>query len=49
MAIRFDETDVRAMGRPAGGVKGIELEDGDAVVSHDRRPARRRTSARAWC
>ena len=33
MAIRFVETDVRAMGRPAGGVKGIELEDGDAVVS----------------
>ncbi|MEA2709505.1 MAG: gyrase subunit [Phycisphaerales bacterium] len=25
MAIRFKETDVRAMGRPAGGVKGIEL------------------------
>ena len=33
MAIRFHETDVRAMGRPAGGVKGIELEDDDAVVS----------------
>jgi len=33
MAIRFIETDVRAMGRPAGGVKGIELEDDDAVVS----------------
>jgi len=33
MAIRFAETDVRAMGRPAGGVKGIELEEGDAVVS----------------
>ena len=33
MAIRFNETDVRPMGRPAGGVKGIELEDGDAVVS----------------
>jgi DNA gyrase subunit A len=25
MAIRFKETDVRAMGRPAAGVKGIEL------------------------
>jgi DNA gyrase subunit A len=25
MSIRFKETDVRAMGRPAGGVKGIEL------------------------
>ncbi|HEX4793509.1 MAG TPA: DNA gyrase subunit A [Humisphaera sp.] len=33
MAIRFVETDVRAMGRPAGGVKGIELEETDAVVS----------------
>jgi DNA gyrase subunit A len=32
MAIRFDEKDVRAMGRPAGGVKGIELEEGDDVV-----------------
>jgi DNA gyrase subunit A len=33
MAIRFVETDVRAMGRPAGGVKGIDLEEGDEVVS----------------
>ena len=33
MAIRFNETDVRAMGRPAGGVKGIELDDADRVVS----------------
>jgi DNA gyrase subunit A len=32
MAIRFDESDVRAMGRPAHGVKGIELEDGDEVI-----------------
>ncbi|MDR3639481.1 MAG: DNA gyrase subunit A [Isosphaeraceae bacterium] len=32
MAIRFDESDVRAMGRPAYGVKGISLEDGDEVV-----------------
>jgi len=30
MAIRFRETDVRAMGRPAGGVKGIELTEADA-------------------
>src|SRR6202042_3397383 len=29
MAIRFNETDVRSMGRPAGGVKGIELEADD--------------------
>src|SRR5262249_26588739 len=32
MAIRFDESDVRAMGRPAYGVKGINLEDGDEVI-----------------
>ncbi|MGD9689123.1 MAG: DNA topoisomerase (ATP-hydrolyzing) subunit A [Phycisphaerales bacterium] len=31
-AIRFPEDDVRVMGRSAGGVKGIELEDADAVV-----------------
>jgi len=33
MAIRFEESDVRAMGRTAYGVKGITLEQGDAVVS----------------
>jgi DNA gyrase subunit A len=32
MAIRFDESDVRAMGRPAYGVKGINLIDDDEVV-----------------
>jgi DNA gyrase subunit A len=33
LAIRFDETDVRAMGRPAGGVTGIRFKkDGDEVV-----------------
>ena len=32
MAIRFDESDVRAMGRPAHGVKGISLADDDEVV-----------------
>jgi DNA gyrase subunit A len=32
MAIRFDEADVRAMGRGAYGVKGITLEPGDEVV-----------------
>jgi DNA gyrase subunit A len=32
MAIRFNEDDVRVMGRPAAGVKGIELADGDQVV-----------------
>jgi DNA gyrase subunit A len=33
MAIRFDETDVRPMGRTAYGVKGIDLDEGDTVVS----------------
>ena len=33
MAIRFEETDVRAMGRGARGVKGITLDAGDSVVS----------------
>jgi DNA gyrase subunit A len=34
LAIRFNETDVRAMGRPAGGVTGIRFKrDGDEVVS----------------
>ena len=33
MAIRFEETDVRPMGRTAYGVKGIDLDEGDNVVS----------------
>ncbi len=33
MAIRFEETDVRPMGRSAYGVKGITLAEGDDVVS----------------
>jgi DNA gyrase subunit A len=33
MAIRFEESDVRPMGRSAYGVKGITLEQGDAVVA----------------
>ncbi|AGA24596.1 DNA gyrase subunit A [Singulisphaera acidiphila] len=32
MAIRFDESDVRAMGRPAHGVRGIGLLDDDEVI-----------------
>ncbi len=31
-AIRFDENDVRSMGRPAYGVRGISLKKGDFVV-----------------
>ena len=33
LAIRFKETDARAMGRTTRGVKAIELNDGDYVVS----------------
>jgi DNA gyrase subunit A len=33
MAIHYSEEDVRPMGRTAYGVKGIQLEEGDAVVS----------------
>jgi DNA gyrase subunit A len=33
MSIRFSEEDVRAMGRPATGVRGISLEKEDAVVA----------------
>jgi len=32
LAVRFDESEVRDMGRQAGGVKGIELGTGDKVV-----------------
>jgi DNA gyrase subunit A len=32
MAIRFDEDDVRSMGRPAYGVRGMDLDDGDYIV-----------------
>jgi DNA gyrase subunit A len=32
-AIRFHETDVRAMGRDASGVQGMRLREGDEVIS----------------
>ena len=32
-AIRFDENEVRTMGREASGVRGIRLKDGDQVIS----------------
>ena len=38
LAIRFDEQDVRAMGRTAHGVKGISLNYGDEVVAMDSVP-----------
>jgi DNA gyrase subunit A len=33
MSIRFSEEDVRPMGRPAAGVRGINLDAGDSVVA----------------
>ncbi|ACL67818.1 DNA gyrase, A subunit [Anaeromyxobacter dehalogenans 2CP-1] len=39
MAIRFEESDVRPMGRTAYGVKGITLEAGDEVVAGAAIPA----------
>ncbi len=38
MSIRFEESDVRPMGRTAYGVKGITLDEGDAVVSAETLP-----------
>jgi len=35
MSIRFNEDDVRAMGRSATGVKGIQLDEGDKVIDMD--------------
>lgn len=35
MAIRFKETDVRPMGRPAAGVIGIRMDEGDYVIGFD--------------
>ena len=32
MSIRFEESDVRSMGRPATGVRGISLDKEDMVV-----------------
>jgi len=31
-AIRFNESDVRAMGRPARGVRAMDLAEGDAII-----------------
>jgi DNA gyrase subunit A len=38
MAIRFEETQARAMGRTAYGVKGITLDDGDELVAAEVLP-----------
>jgi DNA gyrase subunit A len=32
MAIKFDESDVRAMGRPAAGVTSMKLDEGDYII-----------------
>ncbi|MDR0646612.1 MAG: DNA gyrase subunit A [Elusimicrobiota bacterium] len=37
-SIRFDETQVRAMGRQAKGVRGIRLAEGDSVVGMEHAP-----------
>ncbi len=42
MAIRFDENDVRSMGRPAYGVRGIDLARNDYVVGIAVTPKERR-------
>ncbi len=42
MAIRFDENDVRSMGRPAYGVRGIEIGKNDYVVGIAVTPKERR-------
>ncbi len=34
-AIRFKESDIRAMGRSAGGVRGMKLKGGDVIVGAD--------------
>jgi DNA gyrase subunit A len=35
MAIRFSEDEVRAMGRGAAGVRGIDVEESDEVIAAD--------------
>ncbi|WP_376790113.1 DNA gyrase subunit A, partial [Thermoflexus sp.] len=35
-ALRFEEAEVRPMGRAAAGVRGIRLEEGDMVIALDR-------------
>lgn len=42
MAIRFDENDVRSMGRPAAGVRGIDLGKNDYVVGLASTPRERK-------
>jgi len=46
MAIRFDENDVRAMGRPAYGVRGMDLDKGDYVVGMAVTPKEQKTNGK---
>jgi DNA gyrase subunit A len=48
MAIRFDEEHVRSMGRPAYGVRGMDLEKGDYIVGMAITPkeARKKTNGK---
>ncbi|MBX3181034.1 MAG: DNA gyrase subunit A [Polyangiaceae bacterium] len=48
-SIRFDEGQVRVMGRGAGGVKAIELTDDDVVVGFATTSDPQRTSVLAVC
>ena len=47
MAVRFDEEDVRSMGRPAYGVRGMSLADKDYIVGMVVTPKRRNPWSRA--
>ncbi len=50
MAIRFEENDVRSMGRPAYGVRGIDLGKNDYLVGAAVTPLeRKKTGAGADC
>jgi len=49
MAIRFDEADVRSMGRPARGVRGIDLGKNDYVVGLAVTPKERKVENGVNC
>ena len=46
-AIRFDEEDVRSMGRPAYGVRGMSLDKGDYIVGMATTPKDAKAEAEA--
>ena len=47
MAIRFDEEDVRSMGRPAYGVRGMDLDKKDYIVGMAVTPKEKPTRKKA--